>query len=110
MGNDSYQTLEEIANNVDQVPMGVGHYCHIEHAILDKDCRIGNNVVIKGGDHLADMDDPNYCIRDGVVVVKKGGYICLLFYKLLCRHAIIIFYPYYITACCKAFNIKSICC
>ena len=75
MGNDSYQTLEEIANSNDQVPMGVGHNCHIEHAILDKNCRIGNNVVIKGGDHLADMDDDNYCIRDGVVVVKKGGVI-----------------------------------
>ncbi len=75
MGNDSYQTLEQIANNTDEVPMGVGHYCHIEHAILDKDCRIGNNVVIKGGDHLADMDDANYCIRDGVVVVRKGGVI-----------------------------------
>ncbi len=75
MGNDSYQTLEEIANHPDQVPMGVGHYCHIEHAILDKDCRVANNVVIKGGDHLEDMDTDNYCIRDGVVVVKKGGVI-----------------------------------
>ncbi len=75
MGNDSYQTLEEIANHTDAVPMGVGHYCHIEHAILDKGCRIGNNVVIKGGDHLADMDTDHYCIRDGVVVVKKGGVI-----------------------------------
>ncbi|MEO6037049.1 MAG: glucose-1-phosphate adenylyltransferase [Saprospiraceae bacterium] len=74
MGNDSYQTLEEIANS-NQVPMGVGHYCHIEHAILDKDCRIGNNVHIKGGDHLPDLDTEHYCIRDGVVVVKKGGII-----------------------------------
>jgi len=75
MGNDSYQTLQEIALDENQIPMGVGHYCHIEHAILDKDCRIGNNVVIKGGDHLPDTDTDNYCIRDGVVVVKKGGVI-----------------------------------
>ena len=75
MGNDSYQTLEEIAGHPEQTPMGVGHYCHIEHAILDKDCRIGNNVIIKGGDHLADLDTDHYCIRDGVVVVKKGGVI-----------------------------------
>jgi len=75
MGNDSYQTLEEIALNSDETPMGVGHYCHIEHAILDKDCRIGNNVVIKGGDHLPDIDTDEYCIRDGVVVVKKGAVI-----------------------------------
>ncbi len=75
MGNDTYQTLQEIAVNNDMIPMGVGHYCHIEHAILDKDCRIGNNVVIKGGDHLPDIDTDSYCVRDGVVVVKKGAVI-----------------------------------
>jgi glucose-1-phosphate adenylyltransferase len=75
MGNDSYQTLYEIATQADDLPLGVGNYCHIEHAILDKDCRIGNNVVIKGGDHLPDMDTEAFCIRDGVVVVKKGATI-----------------------------------
>jgi glucose-1-phosphate adenylyltransferase len=75
MGNDFYQTLQDIATNPDAIPMGVGHYCHIEHAILDKDCRIGNNVVIKGGDHLPDFDSPNYTIRDGIVIVKKGASI-----------------------------------
>jgi glucose-1-phosphate adenylyltransferase len=75
MGNDYYQTLQEIAVEDAEIPMGVGHYCHIEHAILDKNCCIGNNVVIKGGDHLPDVDTENYCVRDGVVVVKKGGVI-----------------------------------
>lgn len=75
MGNDSYQTLQEIATNPDEIPLGIGHNSHIEHAILDKDCRIGDNVVIKGGPHLADTDADGYCIRDGVVVVKKNGVI-----------------------------------
>lgn len=75
MGNDVYQTLQEIATQQDDIPLGVGHYCHIEHAILDKDCRIGNNVVIKGGDHLPDIDTDEYVIRDGVVVIKKGAVI-----------------------------------
>jgi glucose-1-phosphate adenylyltransferase len=75
MGNDTYQTLEDIAMHPDDIPMGVGHYCHIEHAILDKDCRIGNNVVIKGGEHLPDMDTDEFVVRDGVVVVKKGAVI-----------------------------------
>jgi len=73
MGNDHYQTLQEIALNPHQIPKGVGHNCHIEHAILDKDCCIGSNVVIKGGDHLPDTDAEEYCIRDGIVVVKKGA-------------------------------------
>lgn len=75
MGNDYYQTLEQIATEEKNIPMGVGHYCHIEHAILDKDCRIGNNVVIKGGDHLPDTETSEYSIRDGVIVVKKGAVI-----------------------------------
>jgi glucose-1-phosphate adenylyltransferase len=75
MGNDYYQTLQDIAGSPDDIPMGVGHYCHIEHAILDKDCRIGNNVMIKGGEHLPDFDSPNYTIRDGIVIVKKGAVI-----------------------------------
>ncbi|MFN4255566.1 MAG: glucose-1-phosphate adenylyltransferase [Saprospiraceae bacterium] len=75
MGNDYFQSLQDIASNPDEIPMGVGHYCHIEHAILDKDCRIGNNVVIKGGDHLPDVDTPEFTIRDGIVVVKKGAVI-----------------------------------
>jgi glucose-1-phosphate adenylyltransferase len=75
MGNDYYQTLEQIAAEENSIPMGVGHYCHIEHAILDKDCRIGNNVVIKGGNHLPDTETAEYSIRDGVIVVKKGAVI-----------------------------------
>ncbi len=75
MGNDIYQTLQEIATNADDIPLGVGHYCHIEHAILDKDCRIGNNVIIKGGSHLPDVTTDEFAIRDGVVVVKKGAVI-----------------------------------
>ncbi len=75
MGNDIYQSLQEIAGDHDSIPLGVGDYCHIEHAILDKDCRIGNNVVIKGGAHMPDSDHDAYCIRDGIVVVKKGGII-----------------------------------
>lgn len=75
MGNDFYQTLQEIALHPDDIPMGVGHNCHIERAILDKDCRIGNNVRIQGGDHLPDMDTDAFCIRDGIVVVKKGAVV-----------------------------------
>lgn len=73
MGNDTYQTLQEIATKPDEIPLGIGHNCSIEHAILDKDCRIGNNVVIKGGDHLPDVDTEQFTIRDGIVVVKKGA-------------------------------------
>jgi glucose-1-phosphate adenylyltransferase len=53
----------------------VGKNCHIEQAILDKNCRVGDNVTIKGGAGLANIETDSYCIVDGIVVVKKGAVI-----------------------------------
>jgi glucose-1-phosphate adenylyltransferase len=75
MGNDFYQTLEEIILHKNDVAMGVGKGCHIEQAILDKDCRIGDNVTIKGDAQLANLETETYCIVEGIVVVKKGALI-----------------------------------
>ena len=74
MGNDYFETLEEISQEED-IPMGIGANCYIEQAIIDKNCRIGNNVTIKGGDILEDVETDTYCIRDGIVVLKKGASI-----------------------------------
>jgi glucose-1-phosphate adenylyltransferase len=52
--------------------MGIGEDCHIENVILDINCRIGNGVVIKGGDHLKDVETETYAIVDGIVVLKKS--------------------------------------
>jgi glucose-1-phosphate adenylyltransferase len=75
MGNDSFESLEDInedrARGIPQ--LGIGARCHIQNAIIDKGCRIGDDVRIMGGRHLEDRDDPLYTIKDGVVVVKKGA-------------------------------------
>ncbi len=73
MGADSYQTLNEIEKLAEQgLPfMGVGADCHIECAILDKNCAIGDNVRIVGGSHLENGDFETYGIVDGLVIVKK---------------------------------------
>jgi glucose-1-phosphate adenylyltransferase len=75
MGNDFYQTLEEIVAGKDEIPMGVGNNCTIERAILDKDCRIGNNVKIIGHPSLTNIDTDHYTIVEGIVVVKKKAVI-----------------------------------
>ncbi|GAC1381291.1 MAG: glucose-1-phosphate adenylyltransferase [Ginsengibacter sp.] len=77
MGSDYYETLSEIeSDNVKGLPMvGIGERCHIEKAIIDKNCRVGNDVLIKGGSHLTDTDHPLYAVKDGIVVVKKGAII-----------------------------------
>jgi len=75
MGIDYYQTLEEIAAlkaNGNQPHLGIGKNCHIEDAIIDKNCSIGNNVTIRGGANLEDVETPIYCIRDGIIILKKG--------------------------------------
>jgi glucose-1-phosphate adenylyltransferase len=71
MGNDYYETLLEIAAEPGKIPMGIGEGCHIENAILDKNCRIGNNVTIIGGPHLPNEETDLYVVSGGIVVVKK---------------------------------------
>jgi glucose-1-phosphate adenylyltransferase len=77
MGCDFYETINEIAYNHEKgIPeAGIGDNCKLNHVIVDKDCRIGNNVVITGGHHLPDSDHSLYAVKDGIVVVKKGAII-----------------------------------
>jgi glucose-1-phosphate adenylyltransferase len=73
MGNDYFETLEEINHDHENsLPLlGIGNRCHIQNAIIDKDCRIGDDVKIIGGPHLPDGDHSLYSLKDGIVVVKK---------------------------------------
>jgi glucose-1-phosphate adenylyltransferase len=74
MGADFYEHLKTLMKK-ETVNVGVGKNCHIEMAILDKNCRIGNDVIIKGGKGLAKVETEAYCIVEGIVVVKKGATI-----------------------------------
>jgi glucose-1-phosphate adenylyltransferase len=75
MGSDYYQNLDElnqnIANNVKNI--GIGKRCYINNTIVDKNCRIGNDVYLNGGKHLEDINTPLYTIKEGIIVVKKGA-------------------------------------
>ena len=77
MGNDYYETLLEIehARKTGIPLLGVGDRCYIKNAIIDKNCRIGDDVRINGGVHLENTDHSLYTIKDGIVVVKKGAII-----------------------------------
>lgn len=73
MGNDFFQSQEDIENSSDEnPPMGIGQRCFISNAIIDKDCKIGNDVRIAGGDHLEDGEYENYHVVDGIVIIPKG--------------------------------------
>jgi len=73
MGNDYYETIDEMEVNAKKgLPMiGIGERCYIKDAIIDKNCRIGNDVRINGGKHLANTDHSLYTVKDGIIVVKK---------------------------------------
>ena len=77
MGSDYYETILEMAHSLERgIPkIGIGERCFIKNAILDKDCRIGDDVKITGGPHLPDSDHALYAVKDGIVVVKKGAII-----------------------------------
>jgi len=75
MGNDYYQNLEEISTNNqhDIINIGIGKRCTINNTIVDKNCRIGNDVKLIGGKHLEDRNTNLITIKDGIIVVKKGA-------------------------------------
>ncbi|MEN3323761.1 glucose-1-phosphate adenylyltransferase [Mariniflexile soesokkakense] len=75
MGCDYYETLEEIENYRIKILMGIGERCFIKNAIIDKNCRIGDDVRINGGKHLEDKETDMYVIKEGIVVIKKGATI-----------------------------------
>jgi glucose-1-phosphate adenylyltransferase len=75
MGNDYYESLDQIQNRNIENLLGIGENCFIKNCIIDKNCRIGDNVRIEGGKHLEDTETETYCIRDGIVVIKKDATI-----------------------------------
>lgn len=77
MGNDYYETLEVMQESAEKgIPkIGIGERCYIKNAIIDKNCRIGDDVRINGGAHLSPVDHPLYTVKDGIVVVKKSAII-----------------------------------
>ncbi|MFA6618430.1 MAG: glucose-1-phosphate adenylyltransferase [Candidatus Neomarinimicrobiota bacterium] len=70
MGNDFFET-----DHKNEIPLGIGKNCVIKNAIVDKNVRIGNNVQIINKDGLDEYESEKYCIRDGIVVVKKNATI-----------------------------------
>ncbi|QNA46566.1 glucose-1-phosphate adenylyltransferase [Lacibacter sediminis] len=77
MGGDYFETLDEMNHAAARgIPkIGIGERCYIKNTIIDKNCRIGNDVRINGGHHLPNTDHSLYTVKDGIVVIKKGAII-----------------------------------
>jgi glucose-1-phosphate adenylyltransferase len=77
LGADYYETLDEIGRSASQglPPMGIGAESVIETAIVDKNARIGVGVRIVNEAGETHKDGDGYYIREGIVIVPKGGVI-----------------------------------
>ncbi|CAN1540913.1 GlgC ADP-glucose pyrophosphorylase [Flavobacteriaceae bacterium] len=77
MGNDFYQNINDINEDIksNKPLIGIGERCFIHNAIVDKNSRIGNDVHIEGGKHLEDVSSELYCIKEGIIVIRKGALI-----------------------------------
>lgn len=77
MGNDFYQNIDEMERDSKsgKILVGIGERCFINNAIVDKNCKIGNDVHINGGKHLEDFSNDLYMVKQGIVVIRKGAII-----------------------------------
>jgi len=57
------------------IPLGIGKNSVIEGALIDKNARIGEGVVIKPFPRGTESDHDNWVVRDGIVVIPKRAII-----------------------------------
>lgn len=74
MGCDHYE-IEGAMPTENELPMRIASGCHIEGAIIDKNCRLGKNVRIvnDSGRHETNLDHKICVIRDGIPVIVKNA-------------------------------------
>ncbi len=77
MGADYFEPPDSLQRNAaEQRPrIGIGKGTRINHAIVDKNARIGDHCVITPAGKPENLDHPLYFIRDGVVIVPRDAII-----------------------------------
>jgi glucose-1-phosphate adenylyltransferase len=73
MGADYYEGAPRRKKG--DVPLGVGRNCVIEGAILDKNARLGDGVIIRSFPRGTDIDAGTWVVQDGIVVIPKDTII-----------------------------------
>ena len=73
MGADYFE--QDQAPEPGKPAIGIGRNCVIDRAIIDKNARIADGVVITPEGKATNSDADNYFIRDGIVIVPKNAII-----------------------------------
>jgi glucose-1-phosphate adenylyltransferase len=71
LGADYY---EDAPTGTD-LPLGIGANVEIDRAIIDKNARIGDSVRLVNTKQLDEHDGDGFYIRNGIIIVPKGGTI-----------------------------------
>lgn len=73
MGADYYE--HDGVKHSSGIPMGIGKNCIIKNSIIDKNVRIGDDVVISPEGKSLNEQTDLYWIRDGIMVIPKNTVI-----------------------------------
>lgn len=74
MGADYYDDSSDLADH-DKVPLGIGRNSKISGAIIDRNARVGENVVILPFPRGVDLNQDGWVVRDGIVIIPKDTII-----------------------------------
>jgi glucose-1-phosphate adenylyltransferase len=72
-GADYYDNPAEMQKS--GIPIGIGKNSVIEGALIDKNARIGGDVIIKSFPLGTEIEGDDWVVRDGIVVVPKRAVI-----------------------------------
>ena len=77
MGSDYYDRPCRDDRELDEndIPIGIGSGSSIKGAIIDKNARVGRDVVIQPFPAGVDQDGLNWFVRDGIVVIPKNAVV-----------------------------------
>jgi glucose-1-phosphate adenylyltransferase len=79
LGEDFYEGEQLLSrwdgSNGSLPPLGIGKDCLIERAIIDKNARIGDGVVIRARGSSEQFQGETHWVQDGITVIPKGTVI-----------------------------------
>ena len=75
MGADYYESAEELEESIrmGRPRIGIGPDSVIQGAIIDKNARIGRQVIIRDKPDRPDEEHENWVAREGIVIVPKNA-------------------------------------
>ncbi len=70
MGADYYDDINSLVEG--DIPLGIGRNSEISGAIIDKNARFGEGVIIRPFPLGTELDGQDYVVRDGIVAIPKN--------------------------------------